>query len=533
MRVLFFAPFSSIWDITVIEYQLIRKLESFGYELGIVTCGGSFVGLCTSRNIVNLNILNSKKELEYVCEDCKNCAGMVRGKINAKSFVLSDYIDGSELIAENRFHQGTSSKEILENEFLNISVGQLALYELVLKYKKRSLDFNSTQILELNDSCQNIEMTILASHKIISEFKPDISIIYNPQYGVPGAFAEVSISRNVRTLFLSGSSLLNEIKSTVHLWDWKEYKKNPSKIFWDENKLETLKTKDKFRIRNHFRVIKKAISPWVYSNKSQGKSTRDFFGVSKKSKIILATINSQDEIYAAYVRGLIPNSTFQSPVFKSQIEWIKWLINEVSTWEDTKLIVRIHPREYANARESMTAEQNNIWESLVSSHHDHVSFDIPTLNFAISDHFDEIDVLTTGWSSTALEALNYGIPVVTYDHNLPDFPSDIHLTGSSVDEYLANLKKSLTLKRDKERKNKAHHYLWFKHIKGSINLGGTITARSANWPLGLSWVVPRLFHRIPASLRKRLDLKFFISKSDERKLLKFIQSKSNSLYEVD
>jgi hypothetical protein len=105
---------------------------------------------------------------------------------------------------------------------------------------------------------------------------------------------------------------------------------------------------------------------------------------------------------------------------------------------------------------------------------------------AIPDLLKEIDVFITGWSSTALEALDQGIPTLSYDSNLLGFPSDLVLSGTSRLEYLNNLDKCRTLERSETLKTKADNWLIHIMVRGSEKVGGRIFEKLRSE--GPSWI---------------------------------------------
>jgi hypothetical protein len=84
----------------------------------------------------------------------------------------------------------------------------------------------------------------------------------------------------------------------------------------------------------------------------------------------------------------------------------------------------------------------------------------------------------TGWSSTAIEAMLLGKPVVTYDQSLPGFPKDIHLTGNSKEEYFRNLEASILDSATRDHAELANRWLTHFLVRGSIQLTGGLFSNS-------------------------------------------------------
>jgi hypothetical protein len=103
-----------------------------------------------------------------------------------------------------------------------------------------------------------------------------------------------------------------------------------------------------------------------------------------------------------------------------------------------------------------------------------VSIDYPEDEISIFDYYDQVDAYTTGWSSTALEAMVNGVPAVTYDSGMPSYPASIHFTGTSKEEYFHNLEVALTNGRNVENSINAINWWALIFAKGTVRLAGRL-----------------------------------------------------------
>ena len=143
---------------------------------------------------------------------------------------------------------------------------------------------------------------------------------------------------------------------------------------------------------------------------------------------------------------------------------------------DLRLIVRLHPRDLPNKRDSVLSEQHAKWMGLLATLPTNVVLNHPDQKVSFQEVCFVSDVVVTGWSSTAIEAMLLGKPVVTYDESLPGFPKDIHLTGRSKEEYFKNLEASLFNAPSQSHVEVANRWLTHFLVRGSIQLSGGLFA---------------------------------------------------------
>jgi hypothetical protein len=235
-------------------------------------------------------------------------------------------------------------------------------------------------------------------------------------------------------------------------------------------------------------------------------------------------MNSSDEVLAARISETYPESRYKSKVFSSQQIWIQHLFDFYRNKKDFFVVIRMHPREFPNKRETITAEQLEVWEEIFRVLPMNFRIDTPADNFSIYDYFDHVQFITTGWSSVALEALFNEIPVVTYDQDLLGYPPELVVTGSTVTEYLHNLEIAETLGRDPTLRENVLRWVVFSYFRGGIRLGGglqDLPSRTTSRVLGIfGRLLNRGVNQIFARRVKFLDIHIPRQKMDDWKLLK-------------
>jgi hypothetical protein len=119
----------------------------------------------------------------------------------------------------------------------------------------------------------------------------------------------------------------------------------------------------------------------------------------------------------------------------------------------------------------MRSQQVDEWEKVLVNLPKNVRVDHPSDKIPISSYWGQAHVWITGWSSTAIEAMAHGVPVITYDYALASFPRSIHFSGSSKTEYKTNLDFLKSFQADTEQiKLLARTWLGFNLDLGTLNL---------------------------------------------------------------
>jgi hypothetical protein len=391
---------------------------------------------------------------------------------------------------------------------MGVPLGRMSSYEIILEYKKSNLDFTIEESAKVRRYTENSLKTFLAALNYLECHRPEKVIIFNPQYGVPASFAKAAEMKGIPVYSVSFTGVLGEMRRYVRSWPWNENKlQNPFRSAWIPGAYSPSR-KDLWRLKREQVFQRTGRSPWTYSQPASRLKSEDIFSIPSGSKVILAVMNSTDEVFAAKIANLIPESTYNSKVFSTQEDWIERLIQEVAEMEDTYLIVRPHPREYPNKRENVQAltskKRSEIFQNLPRN----VLLDSPTLGFPLENHFRSVSVLTTGWSSVGLDWQMRGKPTVTYDKNLTWYPSETHYSGSSVEEYFRNIKSALcgnTELNDLHTRNAVSWYC-FSNFEQSIRIGSSIFDEKIIGPLLARLKIPGILSRVAPKLHIRLRM---------------------------
>jgi hypothetical protein len=179
----------------------------------------------------------------------------------------------------------------------------------------------------------------------------------------------------------------------------------------------------------------------VYSRKRSGATQAlfDRLRLSKEKPILAAFTSSLDEIYAnrlmLQVMGAQPFSLEQP--FVDQIAWLRHLIGHAETTGCFQLVIRIHPREGGNRRETISSEHLKLLRQEFDRDYQHTRIVWPQDDVSSYDLMEIANAGTSAWSSTAIEMARLGVPTVVAFRDYTPVPvGDVVAWSRTPDGYL-------------------------------------------------------------------------------------------------
>ena len=535
-EVMFFSPYSGIWPHALSEHQLARIVDKRRFKLSIVNCGGVLDLHCAVKESKKIYKPDSRNVTKKVCSDCVKCAAEVAGDVFDDQIYLADKISSKEVDEIKIFVKNTLKSDFIDLVVEGIEIGRLTSYETLIKFKKTSIDLSDYEFDHWKTSLFQGLVTLRAAKRIIDERMPSKILIYSPQYSSGSVFAEYARLRGIQTYFVEGSSNIAERYSAVRIWDWEKHGLvNPA--LSSSHMLPVANGVEIARAQAHINEIEAARSFSVYSPKSSKKlNIREHFRIHDHQRVLIAAISSYDESFSAYVLGRFPLSKYQGQVFKDQFDWISHLVQWAEKHSKHHVIIRLHPRDLSTRRENVVSEQSKIWRDLLKHLPENVSIDYPEDGISIFDYYDQVDAYTTGWSSTALEAMAHGIPAVTYDSGMPSYPSSIHLTGTSKQEYFQNLELALTTGQNEVNRINAINWWAYIFTKGTVRIPGRLQEHRIITQSYVLVIAVKIFEHLLPRISHKIDLRLSRHSQnslDSKKLNRLLdEGKPDLFYEI-
>jgi hypothetical protein len=523
MKILFFSPNLAIIPHTSAEFRLAKILSRYGHhEVKFLICGRFFKQECTISRYLGYKTTNDLTIDENACLTCNKALKISKIERLFNTNELNEFFTNEDEAIIQKLRDEILLDPI-NYHYKAIPFGHMAAYELILELKKKDLNFSDSQNLSLSRYIENCLRTYFAAKRYFTNNEIDRVVIFNPQYGVGAAFSHAASEFRVRVDYFSFSNVLSEMRQYVRIWSWDRYHlNNPALVKW-QHQLVNVVGKDKQRLARYLKFIDRGKSPWTYSQPPQGVDSRKHFRIEPEKRILLAVMNSSDEVLAAVTSGVWPKSKIESHVFINQEEWIRELIDFARRRADLVLIVRPHPRELPNKRESVLAEINHSRDNLFSNLPPNVIIDDPAEGFSIQDHFSAAQAITTGWSSVGLEWQIKGKICITYDSNLPGYPKETHLSGKSREEYFRNIELALTSDSSQfaNFSSEARDWFVYSNFRGTVRLGSSIFDEGKVGEF-LAWSkIKGFLHKIFPRIKIWLDLHSPGIKTEKELIVKY------------
>jgi hypothetical protein len=209
----------------------------------------------------------------------------------------------------------------------------------------------------------------------------------------------------------------------------------------------------------------------------QAEDIRSRLNLSQDKKLIVAYTSSLDEMLAGRaLREAVGVSVPDTPQpFADQIAWLQELVSLVGARDDLQLVVRIHPREGANKRDSISSMHLTRLKNAFGGALRNCVFVWPEDRISSYDLAEAADLVLTSWSTIGLELARLGAPVLTSTNGLLPFPHDDFFEwGKTSAEYFSKLE--MLLDRPTTLDTIARAFRWYNlyHLGTSLDLGDLV-----------------------------------------------------------
>ena len=480
MKIMFFSPHAAIWLHAFPEALIAEALQQEGNEILYITCSGQLKDYCISMSAFGLSQDSSTQEKQKICDDCKNKREIIRKEFSFRTLDLKDALSESDHEAVANMMAGVTRDNFSKLSIGNLNIGTIALYELLLQFKKTDLIFSEVEWRGYLIALKNTLFSYYACRQIIGREQPQRVVLYNSGYSLNHICLQLAEASGIPGYFVhSGFNISNRLQTMIivrgvagKFWDalkdaWPNYKAVPCSLAELRN------------VTDHIVEIFKGRHFLAYSSprKKVPVDVRSFFGIGKDKKIAVATMSSYDERMAAETCGIFDKS--YELIFPKQVDWIKALIQWVKSREDLFLIIRVHPREFPNKRESVKSEHAKMLERQLKDLPENVRVNWPTDNMSLYDLAEETGVFLNAWSSVGEEMSLLGFPVVIYSPQLVLYPPDINYIGTSKKDFFEKIDQALKDGWSFERIRMTYRWYVIKLNRSVFNISESFSVYSA------------------------------------------------------
>lgn len=472
-RILFFSPYAFVNVWAYPEAVIAENFRRRGHEVFQIRCRGLYSDFCIAMSSINLTPRSSETERKAVCQECENRRQAIEQQFGFKTFYIDDYMtDAIQEKVASQLAQVTQSNWV-DIEFDGIPIPRYASYEYILNEKVSSTRFAPEAWDGFLTHVRNAMLTAEIGSKLFDEIRPDALLAYNTNYGCNHVMCTLADERNIPHYMEHMGSHHKYMFSEMTIY--KGLVENAlvnRSAAWMRLRDRPLSRSDVEKASEHVSELMDASSPWVYTIKAGNKSPaalRELFGIRDDQKILLVTMASGDERFAAALIGALP--AYQEPIFSSQIVWLQALADWVKSRDDLFLIIRAHPREFPNKREQVLSTYSKLLRETLVNLPSNCRVNWPEDSISLHDLARIADVGLNATSTAGLELLLFGIPVVIYDMaQLFSYPREINLCAVSVEDYWLKIEEALRAGRSATNVIQAFRWIAFKSNVAAIDI---------------------------------------------------------------
>ena len=471
MKIMFYAPHSAIWSHAFPEALVAEALMQEGNEIIYVGCARQFRSYCVAMSAYGLKYDSPEKAKESICRTCERNKTFLRKEFGLKGTDIADELTEADSRLVTEILKDVTPENYLDLELSGIKIGRLTLYEFLLNHKKNNLQINPAEWPEYKAALENSLCSALASLKIIEREKPDRLITYNSFYSVNHICCIAADKFSVPHYLLHAGNNMAHRLETLTLSKGYSYNFITRSPLWSHYRDIPCSSVQLGIVTDHLISLFGANSPFIYSApKSQEMiDLRKKFGITAQQKVLVATMSSHDERFAAVTIGVMPPDS--SLVFPTQIDWIDALAKFVAQRPELFLIIRVHPRELPNKRESVTSEYASKLKARLIELPDNVKVNWPSDKISLYDIADIADVFLNSRSTTGMEMSLLGLPVVIYSPSqLYAYPPDLNYAADSREDYFVQIDRALSHGWDIEFSRKAYRWGVFQYCRVPLDI---------------------------------------------------------------
>lgn len=434
MKILAFSPFCGVHQHSIPESVLLKQLST-SHDVIYLTCNRSYQDGCVVMNARGLNVRSDRDGKAKTCDLCELTQNAVLKKNNYRPIYTEEYIEAHELSQIDSLLSTINAENFMDFSLDGMPIGRYAYYLVSLTFKKGNFNITSDEFIELKSSIYDCLKTYFIAYRALKYHKPDAVLIYNSFYPINRVFLEVTRRLAIAPFYIhAGPNLCHRLSSLVLGRDH-HYKIIQEQFkFWNLISKKSTPQAVFSLIHDHYCELLKAVNLFVYSTSPyKSKHEIENFFDTKGRKVVLLTMSSFDERFSAEMIDILERQT--DLLFDSQIQWVQQTIKLFRNKPDCYLIIRVHPREFPNRRESILSEHAKQLKACLVNLPENVVVNWPDDNISLYSLMEITDLCLNFSSTVGKELVFFGIPVITYATSGLCYPTDINYLVNSFSEY--------------------------------------------------------------------------------------------------
>lgn len=364
-------------------------------------------------------------------------------------------------------------------EFEGIPVGRIALFDVLIKHKWDSLKFSRNE-----DEWQELKALVFACllvgkwmRRMLKSVKNPSLVVFNYPYSFNRMACHVAEQEGIPVYSVTGGMSLSHVwKTMVMARGTTDQCWAASRANWAEGFSDRVLDPSEVRlVGEHFDELFAARIAHAYSARP-GSGNADALlqriDGDGTRKILLAATSSSDERFAGEQSGIRTIFPPAADLFPSHREWLEFLIERVGHRQDLGLIIRVHPREFPNKRETKISTNAERLKRLLVDLPPNVVVNWPEDEVSFYDLMLRVDLVLTCWSSVCLEASLFGSPMILPNNPICVYRGIADRLCLETEEYWTAILGGLDTEWSIKRAIKTFRWYWLIQFGGAIDLQG-------------------------------------------------------------
>ena len=418
MNILWFGVNAGLVPALALEAALADGLAQSGDLVTRISCHGVLDAFCPVMQSEGLTAQSPQRDKHRICRKCRSLGASADDKAGYRTVHLDDYITDAELSGVDDVLAGISRENWNTLVREGIDVGRYSTYLSMLNHKVEKIAAHDQAWFDYVADLRNSLIAACALPRIFDEVHPTHALVYNPLYPTNRVFWELALQRGVKGISISTGGFVPNRAGTLAIYPHLSASQTLVDSQTVVESLRTPCTADEVQAtERHLRGLVVGHDPWVYSSAptgSQEDEIREKVGVAPGRRVVLALVASPDEtrsselVDAEFVR--VPGHDLSDVQ-----EFVRTSVDFGERNPDLDVVIRLHPRLSPNKRERITSPDLEPIQRILKSRPSNVHVNAPGDGVGLYDVMRIADVGLNQSSSSGLELLVHGIPVVHYD----------------------------------------------------------------------------------------------------------------------
>ena len=482
MKILVFAPHAATWIHAFPEALVAEALVQAGHDIIYVTCDRRFEH-CVAMSAYGVPFGAPAEERSMVCDRCRAHARIIGERFPFRTTELGEWLSPGD---EERIRDIVAKADRgnpAAPELDCLPIGRCALYELLIQRKKMALELSEEEWPRYRVQLVSTARTGLALQRLFERERPDRVLLYNGLYSINLVCREIAQRAGVPTYFLhAGGNLAHRLQGLM-VGREHTFRFFPALVEqWPRFRDRPVSRPMARAITDHFVELFRGRSVFVYSTQKSAEPfrIRERFGIPPLARILVATLGSYDEEFAAEAVGARVRE--RPLIFPMQSDWIRALCEFAAGRRDLFVIVRVHPREFPNRREKVKSQHAATLMEVLADLPENVRINWPDDRISLYDLAEETDVFLNSWSTVGKEMSLLGRPVVTYAPELIFYPPDLNYSVTARADYFPQIDRALAAGWSAEHIRRTYRWLAVEYGYGLVDIGDGYSMRENQRP---------------------------------------------------